>query len=150
MRDAEQEEVMQVHDTSQSEKPLVLVVDDDESIINLVQTSLTRNGYKTIIAYDGQEGSEMAKICSPAAIVLDWMMPNMDGMEMLRYIRSQPETKDIPVIMLTGKKMTQDVLAAIENGASEYLVKPFEMSEFIARFKKTLIQFSPCELGKNT
>ena len=125
-----------------ADKPLVLVIDDDFTVNSLVETAMVRNGFKPICAHSGDEGLELARICLPKAIILDWMMPEMDGIEVLTHLKSDPKTADIPVIMLTGKRMSEDVLEAIQNGAAEYVVKPFEMTEFIVRFKKTLMQFS--------
>lgn len=120
------------------EKPVVLIIDDDETINTMLQVAMSRNGFKSIAAYDGAEGLELAQICMPTAIILDWMMPEMDGLTVLNNLKADPKTSHIPVIMLTGKNMSEDALLAVKGGASEYIVKPFGIAEFMKRFKKNL------------
>lgn len=127
--------------TNTRERPLVLVVDDDRTIAELVSAALVRNNYRPIMAYDGEEGLEMAQVNKPLAIVLDWMMPGKNGIEVLKELKKDPQTESIPVLMLTSKRMINDVLTAIQAGVAEYVTKPFEMSEFTTRFNKMILQF---------
>lgn len=129
------------HQSADGDRPLVLIVDDDLTITELVRASMVKAGFRPIIAHDGQEGLEMARISKPKAVVLDWMMPEKSGIDVLKELKADAQSADIPVMMLTSKRMTHDVMAAVQAGASEYVVKPFEISEFITRFHKMLYQF---------
>lgn len=122
-------------------EPLVLVIDDDETISELLRAALVKAKYKPILAYDGFEGEEMARCAKPIAIILDWIMPQKSGIDVLQALKCDQKTQHIPIMMLTSKRMTSDVLTAVQSGAAEYVVKPFEMSEFITRFHKMMYQF---------
>lgn len=118
------------------QKKRVLVVDDERHIVRLVQVNLERQGYEVITAYDGVECLEKAKSEKPDLIVLDVMMPRMDGFEALQRLKSDPETSYIPVIMLTARAQDRDVLQGYQYGADLYLTKPFSPLELISLVKR--------------
>jgi len=116
----------------------ILVCDDDPLLVDLLDYRLSSRGYDVIIARDGGEALERLKEMRPDAIVLDAMMPVVEGYEVLRRIREDEALRAIPVIMLTARKQEQDILAALELGASEYIVKPFIPEELVARLARLL------------
>lgn len=118
------------------QKKRVLVVDDERHIVRLVQVNLERQGYDVLTAYDGVECLEKAKSEKPDLIVLDVMMPRMDGFEALQRLKTDPETSYIPVIMLTARAQDRDVLQGYQYGADLYLTKPFSPLELISLVKR--------------
>ena len=118
------------------QKKRVLVVDDERHIVRLVQVNLERQGYEVLTAYDGVECLEKAKAEKPDLIILDVMMPRMDGFEALQRLKSDPETGQIPVIMLTARAQDRDVLQGYQYGADLYLTKPFSPLELISLVKR--------------
>lgn len=103
----------------------ILICDDDELLVDLLEHRLSAHGFDVLVARDGGEAVAAAAEQRPDAIVLDAMVPVMDGYEVLRRLRSRDETAAIPVIMLTARKQERDILDALELGARDYLVKPF-------------------------
>jgi diguanylate cyclase (GGDEF)-like protein len=121
------------------ERPdLILVVDDDEDIARFVEFNLRLHGFEVIIASDGQEALELIERQRPDLAVVDLMMPRIDGLELTRRLRADPMTSALPVIMLTAKGMTVDKVHGLTAGADDYLVKPFDTAELIARVSSTL------------
>lgn len=116
----------------------ILVCDDDDLLVELLQFRLAAKGYSVEIARNGSEALELAREAEPDAIVLDAMMPFVDGYEVLRQIRETPKTQDVPVIMLTARKGERDIVEALQLGASDYLVKPFIPEELTARLTRLL------------
>ena len=114
----------------------ILVCDDEKHIVRLVQINLEREGYQVITAYDGKEGLSKAQSEKPDLIVLDVMMPYMDGFEVLRNLKKDPATRDIPVIMLTAKAQDADVFRGWKEGVDTYLTKPFNPMELISFVKR--------------
>ncbi|BBH63532.1 hypothetical protein ACTI_02170 [Actinoplanes sp. OR16] len=117
---------------------LILVVDDDQDIASFVEFNLKVHGFDVIRARDGQEALELMEDHRPGLAVVDWMMPRMDGVELVRRLRAEPLTSALPVIMLTAKSMTVDKVVGLTAGADDYLVKPFDTAELIARVTTTL------------
>ncbi len=111
----------------------VLVVDDDSRIRKLVSVALERAGYDVVTAIDGLDALARVSDAAPDLIITDVMMPNMDGFRLLSYLRTVSETRAIPVLMLTARGGTDDIVNGLELGADDYLAKPFEMSELLAR-----------------
>ena len=109
----------------------ILVVDDERHIVRLVEVNLARAGYDVATAYDGVEALEKVKSEKPDMIVLDVMMPRMDGFEVLKRLQADPETQDIPVIMLTAKAQDADIFRGWSSGVSSYLTKPFNPRELL-------------------
>ncbi len=113
----------------------ILIADDDKNICELLRLYLNKEGYETILAYDGQAALDMFEQQHPALVLLDVMMPRMDGWEVCRRIRAAGDT---PVIMLTAKGETFDKVLGLELGADDYVVKPFDTKEVVARIKAVL------------
>ena len=116
----------------------VLVVEDDKNIADLLQLYLEKEGYTVSVAADGGEGLEKFRAESPDLVLLDVMMPVMDGYELVKIIRAESKT---PVIMLTAKAETDDKVAGLRSGADDYITKPFEMKEVLARIEAVLRRF---------
>ncbi len=110
----------------------ILVVDDERHIVRLVQVNLERAGYEVTTAYDGVEAIEAVQSELPDMIILDVMMPRMDGFEALKELRANEQTKDIPVIMLTAKAQDADIFKGWSSGVDSYLTKPFNPRELLA------------------
>jgi diguanylate cyclase (GGDEF)-like protein len=122
-----------------AERPdLILVVDDDEDIARFVEFNLKVHGFEVVIARDGEEALEAIEQRRPDLAVVDWMMPRMDGVELTRRLRAQPLTSALPVIMLTARAMTVDKVVGLTAGVDDYLVKPFDTAELVARVGSTL------------
>nr|WP_173058091.1 response regulator [Phytohabitans houttuyneae] len=121
------------------ERPdLILVVDDDQDIARFVSVNLKIHGFEVVLAGDGMEALELVEQRHPDLAVVDLMMPRMDGLELTRRLRANPMTSALPVIMLTAKGMTVDKVVGLTAGADDYLVKPFDTLELIARVRSTL------------
>ncbi len=116
----------------------ILVCDDERHIVRLIQVNLEKQGYQVVTAYDGKEGLEKIKAEKPDMCVLDVMMPYMDGFEVLKSLRREPETMDLPVIMLTAKAQDKDVFEGYHYGADMYLTKPFNPMELVSFVKRIL------------
>lgn len=114
----------------------ILVVDDEQSIVTLLEYNLHQAGYEVISAFDGKEGLEIAKAESPDLIILDLMLPKMDGMEVCKELRK--EQIHIPILMLTAKDDEIDKVLGLELGADDYMTKPFSPREVVARVKAIL------------
>ena len=110
----------------------ILAVDDEKFIVRLVQVTLERQGYQVITASDGKEALEKVDSEKPDLVVLDVMMPYMDGFEVLQTLRRDPATRDIPVIMLTAKAQDADVFRGWQSGVDCYLTKPFNPLELVS------------------
>jgi len=117
----------------------ILVCDDERHIVRLIQVNLERQGWEVVTAFDGKEGLEKIKAEKPNLVVLDVMMPYMDGFEVLKSLRREPETEALPVIMLTAKAQDKDVFEGYHYGADMYLTKPFNPMELVT-FVKRIIQ----------
>jgi len=116
----------------------ILVADDDLLLAELLRHKLMQNGYQVTHVADGQAAVDAAERDHPDLIVLDIMMPNLNGIEVLRQLMSMAETRNIPIIMLTARRKEEDVLQALQLGVEEYLVKPFSPDELLARLRKVL------------
>ncbi len=117
----------------------VLIVDDDENISEVIDMYLKSSGYNTKVASNGKEAQELYLDYVPDIVLLDVMIPYIDGIDILKWIRKQRET---PVIMITAKGDTFDKVLALEIGADDYIVKPFEPKELLARVKAVLRRYS--------
>ena len=116
----------------------ILICDDDPLLVDLLEYRLSSRGYAVAVAEDGGKALLRVQEMRPDAVLLDAMMPVIDGYEVLRKIRENPETANIPVIMLTARKQEQDIVMALELGANDYLVKPFIPEELVARLGRLL------------
>ena len=116
-------------------KHKVLVVDDDRKIVDLVRLYLERDGYRVIAAYGGLEALALARRKRPDLILLDLMLPEMDGLDVCRILQAE---SDVPVIMLTARTTDEDKLVGLELGADDYITKPFNPREVVVRVRKVL------------
>ena len=123
----------------------ILVVDDEKPISDIVKFNLTKEGYEVFTAYDGEEALEKVKEVEPDLILLDLMLPKLDGLEVAREVR---KTYDMPIIMVTAKDSEIDKVLGLELGADDYVTKPFSNRELIARVKANLRRGS--SVGKGT
>lgn len=114
----------------------ILVVDDEASIVKLLQFNLEKAGFQVVTAFDGKQALDMARMEQPDFIILDWMLPKMEGMDVCKTLRQ--ERNNTPILMLTAKHDELDKILGLELGADDYLTKPFSPREVIARVKAIL------------
>lgn len=116
----------------------ILVIEDEADIADLVALHLQRNGFTPILAHDGCSGLALAMSAGPALVLLDLMLPGMDGVRVFKELRRDPRTLHTPVIMLTARAQTEDRVAGLELGADDYVTKPFSPKELMLRIKAVL------------
>jgi DNA-binding response OmpR family regulator len=119
-------------------KKTILVVDDEKDIVDLITYNLTRHGYAVLSAFSGNEALEIAERESPDLIVLDLMLPGLEGTEVARRLKADPRTSSIPIVMLTAKGEETDVVVGLTIGADDYVTKPFSMKILLARLSNVL------------
>jgi two-component system, OmpR family, alkaline phosphatase synthesis response regulator PhoP len=119
----------------------VLVVDDEEHIVELIKFNLETEGFDVEIAYDGLDGFAKAREIKPNLIFLDWMLPGISGIDVLKKIRSDKELSSTPIIMLTAKNMESDKIEGLDVGADDYITKPFSVKEVLARTNAVLRRY---------
>ena len=119
-------------------REVVLVADDDEDIVRFVEVNLRLEGFEVITAFDGEAALQMAHNSLPEIILLDVMMPRLDGFEVCKRLRDDARTKHISIIMLTAKSLSADKVVGLTSGADDYIIKPFDPMELVARVKSTL------------
>jgi two-component system alkaline phosphatase synthesis response regulator PhoP len=116
----------------------ILVVDDEEDVLELVKYNLEKNGYRVTTASTGEEAISKARSIVPNLVLLDLMLPGIDGLEVCKQLKSNPKTEQVPVIMLTAKGEESDVVVGLEVGADDYITKPFSPKVLIARIRRIL------------
>ena len=116
----------------------VLVVDDDVDIARFIEVNLQLEGFEVVVAHDGAEAHRKILDKVPDLALLDVMMPRIDGVELCRRLRSDPLTASLPIIMLTAKSLSADKVVGLTAGADDYIIKPFDTLELIARVRSTL------------
>jgi two-component system, OmpR family, alkaline phosphatase synthesis response regulator PhoP len=119
-------------------KEKILVVDDEEDILELVRYNLSREGYKVICAASGEDGLKSARVENPDLIVLDLMLPGVDGLGVTKRLKSDAVTRKIPIVMLTAKGEESDIVTGLELGAEDYITKPFSTKVLVARVRAVL------------
>ena len=119
-------------------KNLILIVDDEEHILNSLKIYLGMEGFETITTDRGAKALSLMKENKPSLVLLDVMMPEMDGFEVLNSIRSDPDVKDIPVVMLTAKSQDEDILRGYNEQVSSYMTKPFNLDELVTTINMIL------------
>jgi len=122
---------------------LVMVIEDEKEIRDLVRYNLEKAGYRVAAAADGEQGLTQIFASRPDALVLDLMLPGMNGLEIVREVRAEPLTHDLPVLVLTARSAEMDKLLGFEQGADDYLTKPFSPRELVARVKSLLRRTRP-------
>jgi two-component system phosphate regulon response regulator PhoB len=120
--------------------PTVLVVEDDPTILQLLEVNFEMEGYIVLRAEDGEQGLAVAKESRPDVVVSDVMMPKMSGLELVRALKGSPDTRSIPVILLSAKAQGADVRQGLEAGADDYVTKPFEPLDLIDRVSAVLLR----------
>lgn len=116
----------------------ILLIDDEPDIVNLVSYNLKKEGFRVTTAADGEEGLEKVRKASFDLVILDLMLPGLQGVEICRMLRNHPGTEDLPIIMLTAKSDMSDKIRGLETGADDYITKPFSPKELIARVRALL------------
>lgn len=132
---------------NQQAKPLVLVVEDEAALVTLLRYNLEREGFEVIEARDGEEALLLAKERHPDLVLLDWMLPLVSGIEVCRQLRRLPETRNVPVVMLTARGEEADKVRGLDSGADDYVTKPFSPGELIARLRALLRRARPALEG---
>ncbi len=125
---------------NQEKQPLlkVLVIDDEENIIEFIRLGLRYEGFQVESASDGEQGVTAAQRINPDLVILDVMMPGIDGLEVCRRLRANPTTRDVPILMLTAKDEVRDRIIGLKTGADDYLTKPFDFDELLERIRAIL------------
>ncbi|HQK26517.1 MAG TPA: response regulator [Smithellaceae bacterium] len=116
----------------------ILIVDDEQDIVELISYNLEKEGFSCVKAYDGETALKLAKTKKPELIILDLMLPKINGLDVCRAIRHDPVTANIPIIMLTAKVDEVDKILGLEIGADDYMTKPFSVKELVARVRTIL------------
>lgn len=125
----------------------ILVVDDEQAIVELIAYNLEKEGFSVLKAYDGAEALERVKTGRPDLVILDLMLPRIQGMDVCRALRKNPETAHLPIIMVTAKGQEIDRVLGLEIGADDYVTKPFSVRELIARVRAVLRRREPLPPG---
>ncbi|AXG99050.1 response regulator transcription factor [Deinococcus wulumuqiensis] len=126
-------------------KPLVLVIEDEKDIARFIELELAAEGYATEVAFDGVTGLSKFREVAPDLVILDLMLPVLDGLEVARRIR---KTSNTPIIILTAKDGIQDKVEGLDSGADDYLIKPFSIEELLARVRAHLRRVNPAVTGE--
>tara|TARA_B100001540_G_scaffold312377_1_gene333385 strand:+ start:24 stop:725 length:702 start_codon:yes stop_codon:yes gene_type:complete len=116
----------------------ILIVDDEKDILELIKFNISNNGYKCFCAEDGEVAVKLAKNKIPDLIILDLMLPGIDGLDVCRILKNNKETKNIPILMLTAKTSDENIIEGLEAGADDYVTKPFSIKVLLARVENLL------------
>ncbi|RRH76934.1 phosphate regulon transcriptional regulator PhoB [Falsigemmobacter faecalis] len=129
-------------------KPVVLLVEDESAQREVLHYNLTAEGFHVVEALNGDEALLKVEEEVPDLILLDWMLPNVSGIEVCRRIKSRPETRSIPIIMLSARSEELDRVRGLETGADDYVVKPYSVAELMARLRTQLRRVRPAAAGE--
>jgi len=124
-------------------QPHVLVAEDEDALSELLRYNLKKEGFQVSMAADGEEAMMLVKERQPDVVLLDWMLPELSGIEVCRRLRSRHETRNLPIIMLTARGEEPDRIRGLDTGADDYIVKPFLMKELFARVRAVLRRIRP-------
>ncbi len=124
-----------------SDKQTILVVDDEEDLLDLIEYNLQKEGFNVLKAEDGKEGLDMAREHNPNLVLLDIMMPKMDGLEVIEHIRDDEKLKHIPIIFLTARGDEKTEVQGLDKGGDDYITKPISTTKLISRIKAVLRRF---------
>jgi two-component system phosphate regulon response regulator PhoB len=124
-------------------KPSVLVAEDEGALVTLLRYNLEREGYRVFEAQDGEEALLVAGEQKPDVVLLDWMLPQLSGIEVCRRLRSRQDTRNVPIIMLTARGEESDRIRGLDTGADDYITKPFSMTELLARLRAVMRRIRP-------
>ncbi|SLN16071.1 phosphate regulon transcriptional regulator PhoB [Pseudooctadecabacter jejudonensis] len=131
-----------------SDQPHVLIVEDEPAQREVLSYNLEAEGFRTTKAEDGEQGLLMVEEDAPDVIVLDWMLPNVSGIEVCRQLKNRPDTRTIPIIMLSARSEEVDKVRGLETGADDYVVKPYAVAELMARVRTQLRRVRPSTVGQ--
>ncbi|MGC2856536.1 phosphate regulon transcriptional regulator PhoB [Novispirillum sp. DQ9] len=126
-------------------KPLVMIVEDEAALVTMLRYNLEKDGFRVCSASDGEEALVVVDEMSPDLILLDWMLPVMSGIEVCRQLRRKPNTKDVPIIMITARSEEADKIRGLNTGADDYMSKPFSMPELLARVRALMRRTQPMQ-----
>lgn len=129
-------------------QPVVLLVEDESAQREVLSYNLEAEGFAVVVAVSGDEALLMVQEEAPDLILLDWMLPNVSGIEVCRQIKARPETRSIPVIMLSARSEELDRVRGLETGADDYVVKPYSVAELMARLRTQLRRVRPAAAGE--
>jgi len=124
-------------------EPSVMVVEDESALSTLLRYNLEREGYRVFEARDGEEALILADEVKPDLVVLDWMLPQLSGIEVCRRLRGRGHMRNVPIVMLTARGEETDRIRGLDTGADDYIVKPFSMTEFLARLRAVMRRVRP-------
>jgi DNA-binding response OmpR family regulator len=119
-------------------KKKILIIDDERITVELAQVILESHGFEVVCAYDGEEGLKVARAEKPDLILLDILLPKKDGFDVCKELRSDPDFKEVCILMFTAKGLSQDVERGYEVGANDYIIKPFSGNDLVIKIKKHL------------
>lgn len=131
-----------------ADQPVVLVVEDEHAQREVLSYNLEAEGFRVAKAVNGEEALLLVEEEAPDLIVLDWMLPNVSGIEVCRRIKARPETRNVPVIMLSARSEEVDRVRGLETGADDYVVKPYSVVELMARVRAQLRRTRPASVGQ--
>ena len=123
--------------------PTILVAEDEDALATLLQYNLEKEGYRVLVAGDGEEAMIVIDEAKPDLLLLDWMLPKISGIEVCRRLRQKQETRNLPILMLTARGEETDRIRGLDTGADDYVVKPFSMTELRARIRAVLRRIRP-------
>ncbi len=129
-------------------KPIVLLVEDEPAQREILRYNLEAEGFQVVAASNGEEAMERVAEGLPDLILLDWMMPHVSGLEVCRRIRARPETRGIPILMLSARSEEVDKVRGLETGADDYVIKPYSVAELMARLRAHLRRVRPAQAGE--
>ena len=124
-------------------QPLILIVEDESALAEMLSYNAAKAGFRTQIAGDGEEALLAVKEQNPDLVLLDWMLPHVSGLEVCRRLRRDPETRNLPVILLTARAAEDDRVRGLDVGADDYVVKPFSPTELMARIRAVMRRLRP-------
>lgn len=124
-------------------KPLILIVEDEAALATMLRYNLEKEGYRVCEAGDGEEALTVVAERKPDLVVLDWMLPSLSGIEVCRQLRRKPNTRELPIIMLTARGEEGDKIRGLNTGADDYMTKPFSLPELMARIRAMLRRVQP-------
>ena len=127
----------------------IFIIEDEPSIIQLVQHNLEKNGFIVLSSVNGNDGLKELKKFQPDLLLLDWMLPDLSGIDICKNIRKDNSFKDLPIIMLTAKGEEEDKIKGLDSGIDDYLTKPFSFNELMARIKAVLRRSNPNTVSDN-
>lgn len=127
--------------------PEILIIEDEKDLVETLEYNLKKEGYEVAKAFDGLNGRKLAETKIPDLILLDVMLPGINGIDLCRYLKAKPETSAIPIIMVTAKGEEVDKVVGLEMGADDYITKPFSLKELIARVKTVLRRYAKKDIS---